>query len=117
MIKYHLGSSLPSFSFVPFFLEHLSTSIGTFAMLQLVINVDYNSLQEAQLISVDSLGFDVRVCSGTQVQTLRFGFKKRVHQLFFIATYLNAYIFYMALLMPCTIHPNTNTSYVKMRAT
>lgn len=93
MIKYHLGSSLPSLSSVPFFLEHLSTGISTFAMLQLVINVDYNSLQEAQLICVDSLGFDVRVCSGTQVQTLRFGFKKRVPQLSFVATYLNAYIF------------------------
>ncbi|MED6216997.1 hypothetical protein PIB30_013471 [Stylosanthes scabra] len=34
-------------------------------------------VEEAQLICVDSLGFDVRVCSGTQVQTLRFAFKKR----------------------------------------
>lgn len=43
-----------------------------------MITVDYILLQEVQIISVDSLGFDVRVCSGTQVQTLRFAFKKRV---------------------------------------
>ncbi|XP_020107016.1 uncharacterized protein At3g49140-like isoform X4 [Ananas comosus] len=30
--------------------------------------------QEAAVIGVDSLGFDLRVCSGTQVQTLRFAF-------------------------------------------
>ncbi|OIW06372.1 hypothetical protein TanjilG_15017 [Lupinus angustifolius] len=46
-------------------------------------------VEEAQLICVDSLGFDLRVCSGTQVQTLRFTFKKRVHQLFYIATYIS----------------------------
>ncbi|XP_045815531.1 uncharacterized protein At3g49140-like [Trifolium pratense] len=34
-------------------------------------------VEEAQIICVDSLGIDVRVCSGTQVQTLRFGFRKR----------------------------------------
>ncbi|CAN0891775.1 Uncharacterized protein At3g49140 [Linum grandiflorum] len=32
-------------------------------------------VEEAEAISVDSLGFDLRVCSGTQVQTLRFAFK------------------------------------------
>ncbi|KAL0403182.1 UNVERIFIED_CONTAM: hypothetical protein Sradi_1959000 [Sesamum radiatum] len=34
-------------------------------------------VEECVLIGVDSLGFDVRVCSGRQVQTLRFAFKKR----------------------------------------
>ena len=40
-------------------------------------------LQEASLIGIDSLGFDLRVCSGTQVQTLRFGFKSRVYPIGF----------------------------------
>ncbi|KAI4384792.1 hypothetical protein MLD38_002895 [Melastoma candidum] len=31
-------------------------------------------VEEAQIIGVDSLGFDTRVCSGTQLQTLRFAF-------------------------------------------
>ncbi|EPS73614.1 hypothetical protein M569_01143 [Genlisea aurea] len=35
-------------------------------------------VDEGSLIGVDSLGFDVRVCSATQIQTLRFAFKKRV---------------------------------------
>lgn len=42
---------------------------------------DYSSLQslqEAALIGVDSLGFDLKVCSGTQVQTLRFAFNSQV---------------------------------------
>ncbi|KAI0491439.1 hypothetical protein KFK09_025699 [Dendrobium nobile] len=34
-------------------------------------------VQEASIIGLDSLGFDLRVCSGTQIQTLRFGFKTR----------------------------------------
>ncbi|CAA0824657.1 Pentatricopeptide repeat (PPR) superfamily protein [Striga hermonthica] len=34
-------------------------------------------VEECALIGVDSLGFDLRVCSGIQVQTLRFGFKKK----------------------------------------
>ncbi|CAI0403139.1 unnamed protein product [Linum tenue] len=34
-------------------------------------------VEEATLIGVDSLGFDLRVCSGTQVQTLRFAFNSR----------------------------------------
>ncbi|XP_010261376.1 PREDICTED: uncharacterized protein At3g49140 isoform X2 [Nelumbo nucifera] len=34
-------------------------------------------VEEAALVGVDSLGFDLRVCSGTQVQTLRFAFKTR----------------------------------------
>ncbi|MCD7454290.1 hypothetical protein HAX54_024221, partial [Datura stramonium] len=34
-------------------------------------------VEEVALIGVDSLGFDLRVCSGAQIQTLRFSFKKR----------------------------------------
>lgn len=34
-------------------------------------------VEEAALAGVDSLGFDLRVCSGTQVQTLRFAFNTR----------------------------------------
>lgn len=34
-------------------------------------------VEEATVTGVDSLGFDLRVCSGTQVQTLRFAFKRR----------------------------------------
>lgn len=30
------------------------------------------------IIGVDALGFDVRICSGTQLQTLRFAFDTRV---------------------------------------
>ena len=41
------------------------------------------SLQEAAFIGVDSLGFDLKVCSGTQVQTLQFAFHTRVWQLSF----------------------------------
>lgn len=40
-------------------------------------------MQEAELIGVDSIGFDLKVCSGTQVQTLRFAFNTQVHQLSF----------------------------------
>lgn len=35
-------------------------------------------LQEAVAIGVDSLGFDLRICSGRQVQTLRFSFDTQV---------------------------------------
>ncbi|XP_020581424.1 uncharacterized protein At3g49140-like isoform X2 [Phalaenopsis equestris] len=34
-------------------------------------------VQEVFIIGLDSLGFDLRVCSGTQIQTLRFAFKAR----------------------------------------
>lgn len=37
-------------------------------------------MQEANLISVDSLGMDVRVFAGAQVQTHRFPFKTRVRE-------------------------------------
>lgn len=50
-------------------------------------------VEEAQLICVDSLGFDVRVCSGTQVQTLRFGFKKRATSEYSAERQLNDILF------------------------
>ncbi|XP_020999237.1 uncharacterized protein At3g49140 isoform X2 [Arachis duranensis] len=55
----------------------------------------YKSIQveEAQLISVDSLGFDLRVCSGTQVQTLRFTFKKRATSEYSAERQLNELLF------------------------
>lgn len=34
-------------------------------------------VEEVVLTGVDSLGFDLRVCSGTLIQNLRFGFKRR----------------------------------------
>ncbi|CAL4992769.1 unnamed protein product [Urochloa decumbens] len=50
-------------------------------------------VEEAGVIGVDCLGFDLRVCSGTQVQTLRFAFptkatsefsaEKQIHELLF----------------------------------
>uniref|UniRef100_A0A0E0J2T1 DUF2470 domain-containing protein n=1 Tax=Oryza nivara TaxID=4536 RepID=A0A0E0J2T1_ORYNI len=50
-------------------------------------------IEEAAVIGVDCLGFDLRVCSGTQVQTLRFAFpakatsefgaEKQIHELLF----------------------------------
>ncbi|KAF0897021.1 hypothetical protein E2562_031321 [Oryza meyeriana var. granulata] len=50
-------------------------------------------IEEAAVIGVDCLGFDLRVCSGTQVKTLRFAFsakatsefgaEKQIHELLF----------------------------------
>ena len=50
-------------------------------------------VEEAAIIGVDCLGFDLRLCSGTQVQTLRFAFptkassefsaEKQIHELLF----------------------------------
>lgn len=34
-------------------------------------------VEEASIIGLDSAGFDLRVCSGTQIQTLRFSFSNR----------------------------------------
>ncbi|GAU29205.1 hypothetical protein TSUD_361950 [Trifolium subterraneum] len=50
-------------------------------------------VEEAQIICVDSLGIDVRVCSGTQVQTLRFGFKKRATSEYSAERQLNDLLF------------------------
>ncbi|KAG8390347.1 hypothetical protein BUALT_Bualt01G0074100 [Buddleja alternifolia] len=50
-------------------------------------------VEECVLIGVDSLGFDLRVCSGTQVQTLRFAFKKRVSSEYSAERQLNDLLF------------------------
>ncbi|KAL2556130.1 Pentatricopeptide repeat (PPR) superfamily protein [Forsythia ovata] len=50
-------------------------------------------VQEVALIGVDSLGFELRVCSGTQVQTLRFAFKKRASSEYSAERQLNDLLF------------------------
>ncbi|KAH6783995.1 hypothetical protein C2S52_008954 [Perilla frutescens var. hirtella] len=49
--------------------------------------------EECALIGVDSLGFDVRVCSGIQVQTLRFAFKKKASSEYSAERQLNDLLF------------------------
>ncbi|KAL2577658.1 hypothetical protein AAZV13_16G149100 [Glycine max] len=50
-------------------------------------------VEEAQLICLDSLGFDLRVCSGTQIQTLRFTFKNRATSEYSAERQLNDILF------------------------
>ncbi|XP_027163575.1 uncharacterized protein At3g49140-like isoform X1 [Coffea eugenioides] len=50
-------------------------------------------VEEVALIVVDSLGFDLRVCSGTQVQTLRFAFNKRASSEYSAERQLNHLLF------------------------
>ncbi|KAG5617103.1 hypothetical protein H5410_016927 [Solanum commersonii] len=50
-------------------------------------------VEEVSLIGVDSLGFDLRVCSGTQVQTLRFSFRKRASSEYSAERQLNDLLF------------------------
>ncbi|KAL2542103.1 Pentatricopeptide repeat (PPR) superfamily protein [Abeliophyllum distichum] len=50
-------------------------------------------VEEVSLIGVDSLGFDMRICSGTQVQTLRFAFKKRASSEYSAERQLNDLLF------------------------
>ncbi|KAK1409120.1 hypothetical protein QVD17_35645 [Tagetes erecta] len=50
-------------------------------------------VEEVAVIGVDSLGFDVRVCSGRQVQTLRFAFKKRASSEYSAERQLNNILF------------------------
>lgn len=50
-------------------------------------------VEEAVLIGVDSLGFDLRVCSGAQVQTLRFAFDKRASSEYGAERQLNDLLF------------------------
>ncbi|KAJ0099127.1 hypothetical protein Patl1_20229 [Pistacia atlantica] len=50
-------------------------------------------VEEAALIAVDSLGFDLRVCSGTQIQTLRFAFKTRATSEYSAERQLNDLLF------------------------
>ena len=48
-------------------------------------------VQEAAIIGVDCLGFDLRLCSGTQVQTLRFAFPTKVNNSAFLYEFLIMY--------------------------
>ncbi|KAL8153471.1 hypothetical protein V2J09_011231 [Rumex salicifolius] len=50
-------------------------------------------VEEASLIGIDSLGFDLRVCSGTQVQTLRFAFSSRATSEYSAERQLNDLLF------------------------
>ncbi|KAM1232192.1 hypothetical protein ACFX13_042774 [Malus domestica] len=50
-------------------------------------------VEEAVLIGVDSLGFDLRVCSGTQVQTLRFAHNTRATSEYSAERQLNDLLF------------------------
>ncbi|KAG6743404.1 hypothetical protein POTOM_054358 [Populus tomentosa] len=50
-------------------------------------------VEEATIIDVDSLGFDLRVCSGTQIQTLRFAFNSRATSEYSAERQLNDLLF------------------------
>lgn len=50
-------------------------------------------VEEATLIGVDTLGFDLRVCSGRQVQTLRFSFNTRATSEYSAERQLNDLLF------------------------
>lgn len=50
-------------------------------------------VEEVALIGVDSLGFDLRACSGRQVQTLRFTFKNRALSEYGVESQLNSLLF------------------------
>lgn len=50
-------------------------------------------VEEATLIGIDSLGFDLRVCSGTQIQTLRFAYNTRATSEYSAERQLNDLLF------------------------
>ncbi|CAK7338728.1 unnamed protein product [Dovyalis caffra] len=50
-------------------------------------------VEEAAMNEVDSLGFDLRVCSGTQIQTLRFAFNSRATSEYSAERQLNDLLF------------------------
>ncbi|KAB5516864.1 hypothetical protein DKX38_027512 [Salix brachista] len=50
-------------------------------------------VEEAAIIDVDSLGFGLRVCSGTQIQTLRFAFNSRATSEYSAERQLNDLLF------------------------
>lgn len=67
--------------FASAFHQHLFVIQFLFCMKyqSFVVTKSLNALlQEISLSGVDSLGFDLRVCAGTQVQTLRFSFSAQV---------------------------------------
>ncbi|KAK2653992.1 hypothetical protein Ddye_013848 [Dipteronia dyeriana] len=50
-------------------------------------------VEEAAIIGVDSVGFDLRVCSGTQIQALRFAFNTRATSEYSAEIQLNDVLF------------------------
>ncbi|KAJ6396619.1 hypothetical protein OIU77_021612 [Salix suchowensis] len=50
-------------------------------------------VEEAAIIDLDSLGFDLRVCSGTQIQTLRFAFNSQATSEYSAERQLNDLLF------------------------
>ncbi|XVF50890.1 hypothetical protein PTKIN_Ptkin04bG0139500 [Pterospermum kingtungense] len=48
-------------------------------------------VEEVAITSVDSLGFDLRACCGTQIQTFRFAFNTRVCQLYVLCHFIFFY--------------------------
>ncbi|KAE9589081.1 hypothetical protein Lal_00000221 [Lupinus albus] len=63
------------------------------ALKSLCLRCKAIQVEEAQLVCIDSLGFDLRVCSGTQVQTLRFAFKTRATSEYSAERQLNDILF------------------------
>ncbi|CAI0546461.1 unnamed protein product [Linum tenue] len=57
-------------------------------------------VEEATVTGMDSLGFDLRVCSGTQVQTLRFGFNSRATSEYSAERQLNDLLYPRTIQMP-----------------
>ncbi|KAJ8476896.1 hypothetical protein OPV22_020623 [Ensete ventricosum] len=68
--------------------EKVSQALKMLCMRQKGIHVE-----EAVVIGVDSLGFDLRVCSGRQVQTLRFSFSTQATSEFSAERQLNDLLF------------------------
>lgn len=56
----------------------ISIHINLSNIVFLIIFLFWLNFQEACITGVDALGFDARVCSGTQLQTLRFAFETPV---------------------------------------
>ncbi|PKI63500.1 hypothetical protein CRG98_016167 [Punica granatum] len=50
-------------------------------------------VEEAMITGIDALGFDMRVCSGTQLQTLRFAFETRATSEYSAERQLNDLLF------------------------
>ncbi|KAF3432926.1 hypothetical protein FNV43_RR24028 [Rhamnella rubrinervis] len=63
-------------------------------------------VEEAVLIGIDSFGFDLRICSGTQVETLRFSFDTRATSEYSAERQLNDLLF-----------PRTNPKPQKVKQT
>ncbi|KAK9143856.1 hypothetical protein Syun_013256 [Stephania yunnanensis] len=63
------------------------------ALMSLCWRVKGIKVEEVAPIGLDSLGLDLRVCSGAQIQTLRFGFQKRAFSEFSAERQLNELLF------------------------